>query len=159
MSKQLKKPSDEKVKKYNSFTSSSKKVEAILAYVKNGGELTGNSVYNGKPVGQWAVQIRSYFNSDRSIALTEEELKQLKEAGVLERQFESTIDEKIQELVDWNAKYPMAKTFNTYDDISHILRNYSSSNEEYQSLLSQYEKMQKYYTYVRDRRVKRKPFP
>ena len=156
MSKQLKKPSDAKVRKYSSATSASKKAETILTFVNAGGELTGNSVYYGHPVGAWAIEIRSYYNTNKTLALTEAELKQLKEAGILERQFESTIDEKIQELIAWNATYPMAKLFNSYGDISDILRNYSHSNEEYNQLLSQYEKMQKYYNYVRDRRVRRK---
>lgn len=156
MSKQLKKPSDAKVRKYSSGTPASKKAETILAYVRTGQELTVNSVYNGHPVGKWAIDIRSYYNTNRTLALTEAEIKQLKEAGILERKFESTIDEKIQELVAWNAQYPMAKLFNLYGDIEDILRNYSNSDEKYQALLSQYEKLQRYYNYVRDRRVRRK---
>lgn len=156
MSKQLKKTSDGKVRKYSAPVSVNKKVEMILAFVKTGQELTGNSVYNGHPVGAWAIGIRSHYNTNKPLALTETEIKQLEEAGILERQFESTIDEKIQELVAWNNQYPMAKVFNAYDDISHILRSYSHSNEEYQQLLSKYEKLQKYYNYVRDRRIRRK---
>lgn len=60
-----------------------------------------------------------------------------------------SIDEKIEELLEWNRKYPLA----TIVPFSlEKLKTYTHSEEEYQALAAEYKKMQNYYDYLRHRK-------
>ena len=71
----------------------------------------------------------------------------------LEPNNRGTIDEKIQELVDWSARYP--KAYINYECPTYILKEYVQSEEELNKLQEQYERMQRYYSYVINRRSQR----
>lgn len=60
------------------------------------------------------------------------------------------IDDKIDSLIAWRAKYPRAKIVPRTSE--EILREYAKTEEEYKQLLKEYDKMQTYYGYVRDRK-------
>lgn len=78
---------------------------------------------------------------------SEEQIQRLKALGILDRQIDSTIDEKIEMLVQWYQKYPKAEI---KEDIpENILREYCTNEEEYVVISEEYLKMQKYYEYVR----------
>ena len=92
------------------------KIEIFEEFMKTGDELVGNTIFKGYPIGQWAIQIRASLNRINdgkegkvSINPTKEQLEQLESMGILERQFGSTIDEKIDSLVEWRRKYPKIK--------------------------------------------------
>ncbi len=134
------------------------KIQIFEKFSLTGDELVGNTIFEGYPIGAWAIQIRSALNRENSekiiINPTEEQLDRLENLGILERQFDSTIDEKINALVEWNAKYPKARMSPSVP--SEILKEYSKTDEEYQQILAEYEKMQKYYEYVRARKLQNK---
>ena len=56
------------------------------------------------------------------------------------------IDKLIQSLANWINKYPKATVSRRID--LNILKEYSSSQDEYSRLLTEYEKMRKYYSYL-----------
>lgn len=70
----------------------------------------------------------------------------------------STIDQKIEALIEWNRKYPFAKMVSNFY-IKNPLRYYAHSEEEYKTLSDQFLKMQKYYDYVTDRKSRGKLAP
>lgn len=72
----------------------------------------------------------------------------------LESNIRGTIDEKIQELVDWSARYP--KAYINYECPTYILEEYAQSEEELKKLQEQYERMRRHYSYVIARRSQRK---
>ena len=135
------------------------KIKIFEEFKKTGEEITGKTVFNGYPIGQWGIQIRNLINKSKGekkyIKITEEQMVKLKELGILERQKDSMIDEKIQDLKIWMEKYPKAKV--SRDSVSEgNLKQYATSNEDYEKLLEEYKKMQNHYAYIRDRRSKGK---
>lgn len=123
-------------------------------------EIDGQTMFDGYPIGQWAIQIRNTikrFNegkSENGITISEKQLERLDNLGILDRQIDSTIDEKIDMLVKWIEKYPKAKNMHSLPE--YILRDYSSNEEEYVAITEEYSKMQKYYEYVRYRHYSHK---
>ena len=115
-------------------------------------ELKGNTMFNGYPIGQWAISIRSAINNGK-LKLTPEQRKRLDRLGILERKIDSTIDEKINALVEWRKQYPKAK-FGI--DSRDILNTYATTEKDQQAILQEYEKMLSYYKYVIERKSKGK---
>ncbi len=141
-------PLDEKIKIFEEFS-------------KTGEELVGNTIFEGYPIGQWAIQIRSLlnkFNNGKGWSpktnFTNEQLERLANSGVLERGIDSNIDEKIDMLVEWRRKYPKITIIPNVSD--EILSEYTSTEEELTQLIKEYKKMQGYYEYVRIRKSKGK---
>lgn len=135
------------------------KMKIFEKFSKTGEKITGKTIFDGYPIGQWAIQIRSSVkrtknNKKHEINATEEQLRRLEEMGILERQIESTIDEKIDALIEWKAKYPKAKM--RQHTSNEVLEEYAKTEEEYKKLLEEYEKMQKYYEYIRKRKTQNK---
>lgn len=136
------------------------KIKLLEEFCEKGEQLTAKTTYQGYPIGTWAIQIRSYINNDRngenlSINLSEEQYERLEKLGIFERKIDSTIDEKIEELVEWNNIYPKAK-ISAKNGVLDILKEYSNSEEEYTKMVNKYEKMRQYYEYVRTRRSRGK---
>jgi len=132
------------------------KIEIFKRFSQTGEELTGQTIFEGYPIGQWATQMRSLIKNKRSeLNASEEQMEQLIELGILDRKIDSTIDEKIDELVDWSTRYPKANVHFTNCPID-VLREYAQSEEELKMLQEQYERMQKHYEYVRVRKSQRK---
>lgn len=137
------------------------KIQIFEKFSKTGEELVGNTIFEGYPIGQWAIQIRNGLNrinngkqSKQTINPTEGQLERLEVLGILERQIDSTIDEKIDRLVEWRRKYPKATV--TPIVSSEILSEYAGAEEEQKQLIEEYEKMLRYYDYVRTRNSKGK---
>lgn len=133
------------------------KIEIFEEFMKTGGKLVGNTTFKGYPIGQWAIQIRNFLNrmnnekDDKAkINPTKEQLEKLESMGILERQIDSTIDEKIDSLVEWRRKYPKIKITPIATD--EELREYARTDEEFREIQEEYEKMQRYYDYVRIRK-------
>ena len=133
------------------------KIEIFEEFMKTGEELVGNTTFKGYPIGQWAIQIRNSLNrmndgeGDKvKINLTKEQLEKLESMGILERKIDSTIDEKIDSLVEWRRKYPKIKITPTATD--EELREYARTDEEFRKIQEEYEKTQRYYDYVRYRK-------
>lgn len=133
------------------------KIEIFEKFMQTGEELVGSTTFDGYPIGQWAIQIRTSFNRANDgkdergkINPTEEQLEKLESMGILERQFDSTIDEKIDSLVEWRKKYPKIKITPIATD--EELREYAKTDEEFGKIQEEYEKMQRYYDYVRHRK-------
>ena len=129
------------------------KIQIFERFSKTGEELLGNTKFEGHPIGQWAIQIRSILKrgdrEKRLNNLTEEQLKRLENIGILERRIDSTIDEKIDALIAWRKKYPEIQIV---PDSREILSQYVETKEEEQQILEEYEKIQKYYEYIRARK-------
>lgn len=137
------------------------KIEIFEEFMKTGEELVGNTTFEGYPIGQWAIQIRSSLNKMNNgkddkgkINPTKEQLEQLESMGILERQFDSTIDEKIDSLIEWRKKYPKIRITPIATD--EELKEYAKTNEEFSQIQKEYEKMQRYYDYVRYRKYQGK---
>ena len=135
------------------------KIRIIEEFKKNNEEITGTTMYEGYPIGQWAIQIRASLKrlkngKKSSINPTESQLERLEKLGILKSQLEATIDEKIKSMAEWIKKYPKA-TFvhiNGNRKVEDILKEYSSNDEKYENLLEEYKKMQSYYDYARYRK-------
>lgn len=137
------------------------KIEIFEKFMQTGEELVGNTTFEGYPIGQWAIQIRNAINRmndgkvDKiTVNPTEEQLERLENMGILERQIDSTIDEKIDSLVEWRRKYPKIKITTIATD--EELREYAKTDEEFSQIREEYEKMQRYYDYVRHRKYQGK---
>ena len=161
MSIRLKKPhnveTDQKVTLKRRKVKLEQKIEIFEEFMKTEEKLVGNTIFKGYPIGQWAIQIRNSFNrmnngkDDKvTISLTKEKLEKLESMGILERQIDSTIDEKIDSLVEWRRKYPKIKITPIATD--EELREYARTDEEFVQIQEEYEKMQRYYDYVRLRK-------
>ena len=87
-----------KVRKY---TTLGEKIEIFERFSKTGEKLTSSAVFEGYPVGMWAIQIRSLINYQnrtkdaRVINPTEEQLQILQDLGILDKRIKSTVNEKI----------------------------------------------------------------
>ena len=132
------------------------KIQIFERFSKTGEELLGNTKFEGHPIGQWAIQIRNTLKrmkegkeEKRTMNLTEEQLERLESLGILERRIDSTIDEKIDALIAWRKKYPEAQIVPASRE---VLSQYVKTEEEQQQILEEYEKMQKYYEYIRARK-------
>ena len=164
MSIRLKKPhnveTDQKVTLKRRKVKLEQKIEIFEEFMKTEEKLVGNTIFKGYPIGQWAIQIRNSLNRMNNgkddkvkISLTKEKLEKLEKLesmGILERQIDSTIDEKIDSLVEWRRKYPKIKITPIATD--EELREYARTDEEFVQIQEEYEKMQRYYDYVRLRK-------
>ena len=137
------------------------KIEIFEKFMQTGEELVGSTTFEGYPIGQWAIQIRTSFNRANNgkdergkINPTEEQLEKLESMGILERQFDSTIDEKIDSLVEWRRKYPKIKIVPIASEKE--LRECVETDVEFKQIQEEYEKMQRYYDYVRYRKYQGK---
>ena len=146
-----------KVRKY---TTLGEKIEIFERFSKTGEKLTISAVFEGYPVGMWAIQIRSLINYQnrtkdvRVINPTEEQLQILQNLGILDKRIKSTVNEKIDMLVDWMAKYPNAEVGKKIPE--DILRKYATTDEEYARFLEEYKEVQQCYDYVRRRKSNKK---
>ena len=134
------------------------KIKIFEEFSKTGEKLTSNTVYKGYPIGEWGVKIRSACKNTSSkekklITLTEEQLERLQDLGILERQIESTIDEKIQSMSEWVRKYPKASIVNI-EDFERTVREYAPNEIERDRFMEEYKKIKKYYRYTADRKVR-----
>ena len=73
-----------KLKKSNTI-SLGQKIELFEKFMQTGEELDGNTIFEGYPIGQWAITIRSNLNTANSsknsrvkIRITEEQLERLR---------------------------------------------------------------------------------
>lgn len=138
------------------------KIEIFEEFMKTGEKLDGNTTFEGYPIGKWAIQIRSSlklmddgkYNGGKFINPTKEQLEKLKSMDILERQIDSTIDEKIDSLVEWRKKYPKIRVTPIATD--EELREYARTDEEFSQIQEKYKKMQKYYDYVKYRKYQGK---
>ena len=96
------------------------KIEIFERFSKTEEELVGNTVFEGYPIGQWAIRIRASLKrknegkaDNATINPSPEQLEKLETLGILDRQIDSTIDEKIQSLCDWMKKYPKLEMVGT----------------------------------------------
>ena len=115
-------------------------------------EIKGKTVFEGYPIGEWAIKIRNSLkeNSKSRKDIDEKQLRRLKKIGILESQRE-TISESIQALIDWVSKYPRAR-FDNGDSIKNILKEYAAQNEkEFQQLYNEYCRLKLKYNYLCER--------
>ena len=137
------------------------KIEMFEEFMKTGEELDGKTTFNGYPLGQWAIQIRNALNrtngrkdGKKLINPTKEQLEKLENMGILDRQIDSTTDEKIDSLIEWRKRYPKIKMRPIATD--EELREYAETDEEFSKIQDIYKKMQSYFDYVRYRKYKGK---
>ena len=137
------------------------KIEIFERFAQTGQKLTGKTIFEGYPIGQWAIQIRNSFkvnkNGDRRYKqVSIEQLEKLEKLGILESQQEAKIDEKIQTMAEWVKKYPKARLLNI-NNIEDVLREYAfNDNNEYEKLFEEYSKLLRYYDYTRSRKSRGK---
>ena len=129
------------------------KIKILQRYILTGERLQEKTVFEGHSIGRWAVCIRANFRKGK-IDLTDEQLTKLKELGILERQIESTIDEKIEALIRWRKKYPEIKIIPKATE--NTLKKYANTEQEFIRLQEEYDKMHKYYEYIKDRNSRKK---
>lgn len=133
------------------------KIKLIEEFIKTGEVLTGKTVYKGYPIGVWVIQIRSQIkkmgNGEKKsniiiITQLEEEMEKLVSLGITERVL-STIDERINMLIEWKAKYPKLKF--VPQPTEQTLREYAEDEDSYSFLVSEYSKMRNAYLYVKQK--------
>ena len=137
------------------------KIEIFEEFMKTGEELVSNTTFEGYPIGQWAIQIRSSLkrmnegkDDEISIKPTKDQLEKLESMGILERKIDSTIDEKIDTLVEWRRKYPKIKIIPIATD--EELREYAKTDEEFKQIQEEYKRIQRYYDYAKYRKYQGK---
>jgi len=144
---------DEKIKIFERF------------FEEGNNEIAGKTVFEGYPIGQWAINIRSLLNTGRnSINPTEEQLDKLSELGILERRIDSTIDEKIEAVIDWYKKHPdidIKRRTNDNkgvngDTIEKLEKLAEEEGIDFSEIEKQYDRIQRYYEYIRERDYKGK---
>ena len=125
------------------------KIEIIKRYKKTKKEeINGKTDFEGYPIGKWVIQIRSFFNRGK-LNFSAEQEKILKELGILEnRRTRMSIDERIDELIEWNRKYPMMRITTNVNSTTEKLRQYSQDDSEYYELEKIYRRMQNHYKYI-----------
>ena len=148
------------------------KIEIFERFAETEEELVGNTTFEGYPIGQWAIQIRSNINrmnsgKDKKNEQYEKQLERLEKIGILERQ-KGTIDERIDALIEWNKEYPMMRL----DEDSHLYadrylleqderllriqdEDELTDGERYdriKNISERFEKLKKYYDYVKQRK-------
>ena len=117
------------------------------------------TVYEGKPIGVWTVQIRSQLKRGNiGINPTKEQLEKLEELGITERKIDSTIDEKIDALIDWKKRYPDAKVISkslglqlNNEIIKKLEELAKTEGIEFSEFEKKYQKLRNYNAYVRSR--------
>lgn len=146
--------------KDRTFIPLAQKIEIFREYfssAKPGTRLTGNTVFKEYPLGVWAIRLRSeYKNKNRTFL--PDDLSFLIDSGILDRQIEATIDEKIDALIEWKANHPDIVLSYANDN---YINNYLASREdigekEKNKLLEYYKKMQRYLAYVKHRTYEKK---
>lgn len=134
------------------------KLQIFERFYQTGEEISGNTIFEGHPIGTWAINLRSSINRANNgkdkINISEDQLTRLESMGLLERGIDSTINEKIDALIAWIEKYPKAKI--SSKPPRKVLIEYSKEGADYKQLLEEYEKMQKYYEYIRHRKYQGK---
>ena len=125
-------------------TSLEEKIQIIEKFsAEHDEKIEGKTVYQGYPIGQWAIMIRYWIKQIKNgtskglkINPTEEQYRRLENLGILERQFGSTVDEKIDTLIEWRKKHPELpfRPRVALDNISD-----ESLREEYKKLLDDYQ--------------------
>ena len=113
-------------------------------------KIVGKTIYKGYPIGAWAIQIRSAIKK-KELILTKERKEKWCNLGILERQIDSTIDEKIDALIKWSTKYPLARVSDFNEPTIRYLKSKAKSEEEFLDLINQYKKMKSYYEYITQR--------
>lgn len=140
------------------ITTLDEKIQIFEKFNQTDEELVGSTVFEGYPIGQWAIQIRNDLNrinkGKKSTDLTKKQLEKLANLGILERRIDSTIDEKIDSLVAWRKKYPRITIVPIVP--SETLCEYTETEEEQKQLIEEYERILKYYEYVRARKSRGK---
>ena len=135
-------------KRNNEVIRLDEKIEIFEKFMKIGQELNRNTIFEGYPIGVWAIQIRSQVKNDR-ILLTEEQKENLEKMNILESRVESNIDEKIDSIINWIQKYPEAKMrVASQNNLKKILLDYA--NPEDISDMEAYEELMK-----RERKIAR----
>lgn len=140
------------------------KIDVFTRYFAEENEsINGKTVFEGHPIGEWAIQIRSDINNKRgNIKPDLKQLKQLFKLGILESQRDSTIDEKIDALVQWTDKHPdiVIESRNqetiSYATLNQLEELAARENIPYDEILKRYEKLQGYREYVWHRDSKNK---
>lgn len=150
------------------------KIEIFERFAKTEEELVGNTTFEGYPIGQWTIQIRSSINrinrgnaNKGELNPSETQLERLENLGILERQL-GTIDERIDELIEWNKEYPMMRldkgsplyaNWHLLEQDERLLRIHDegelTNGERYdriKNILERFEKLQNYYQYVKQRK-------
>ena len=141
------------------------KIEIFERFLEEGnGDIDGQTVYEGKPIGQWAIQIRAGVkNGYEGVNPTEEQLERLDELGILERRIDSTIDEKIDALIEWHQNHPDIIVERRYKGkpisdktIEKLKELAQNEGVEFSEIEDRYKKIQSYNEYVRYRDIEGK---
>jgi len=143
------------------------KIEIFERYFEEGNkEITAQTIFENHPIGHWAIQIRSYLKQkDKRINPTKEQLERLNKLGILEKRFDTTIDEKIDAVVEWYKKYPDIIVERTSKDklklisektIERLKRVAQTEGIEFSELEKRYKKIQSYNEYIIHRKFQGK---
>lgn len=154
---------NKKPKKNNAIVTLDEKIKIFEEYLQTGEKIVGNTIYKGYPIGNWAIQLRKRVNDfykgrTPKSRFKDEQLRKLKDLGLLQRQIDSTIDEKIYYLAQWRKRYPDVKMTGTNPPEDEI-RKYAKSESDFEKKVEEYIRMQSYYIYIANRKNKGKLTP
>lgn len=136
--------------------SKEEKIQFFERYAEEGnGDIDGQTIFEGQPIGQWAIYIR--YNLDK-MNFSEEQIERLDELGILERQIDSTIDEKIDALIEWQQNHQdiiverkKSKQQISTRTIYKLKELAEKEGVEFSKVEARYKKLQNYNEYVRVR--------
>lgn len=123
------------------------KIKLYEEFFKEGGRLTGSTVYKGYPLGQWGITLR---RPEGQKNLTEKQYQAFKEMGVLDRLKGKAIEAEINELIEWHTKYPYID-FCSSEISEDNLKKISTLVEEQKRIQQEYQRLRKYYQYIKVR--------
>ena len=68
----------------------------------------------------------------------------------------SILEEKINSLIEWKKEYPEIPVIHVPTNTDERLRKHAKTDEEFSMLQEEYKKMQSYYAYLRDQKIRGK---
>ena len=118
--------------------------------------IISDTIYEGYPIGMYLISIRSELNNEeKAKKYSKEIVKKLENLGLLEDRNESTIDEKIDRLIQFVQNNPELWKLNKGRNIERTIDKFLGENtdkEKRKELIKQLELANKDYEYIRTRK-------
>ena len=116
--------------------------------------LNGNTIYDGYPLGKYAIQIRSLVKNNKGL-YNSEKIDKIKELGILDRQIEATIEEKVEFLKQFAKNNPKIMQYMTKTKGLNV----PEYDKKFEDIKEETKKFNRYYDYIVSRKRKNKLKP
>lgn len=138
------------------------KISIIKKYFEAGNsEIKYNTIYEENPIGLWVVNLRNQAKKNRRFS--KEQMKILRSLGVFQGKVYTSVDEKIDALIEWKEKYPNIIIDRkdkdapiSEKDIQKLKKAAEKYGVKYSELIKRYRTLRTYNNYVRGRKSRGK---